>query len=91
MTEQSKNLLQIKAFSEPIIVKGFTYYDSHSRIFNIIRLPAVMGYLFPQIKKRKIRFEIRCFPNSKELRDYLDNTSDIPLLLNLYERDEDSG
>lgn len=87
MTEQNKNLLQIKAFSEPIVLKGSTYYDSHTRIFNIIRLPAHIKHLFPQVQKKKIKFEIWCFPNSEALRKYLEENPDVPLILNLFERE----
>lgn len=81
-------MLQIKAFDKPVVVNGFTYYDSHSRIFNIIRLPAVMKYLFPQIKKRKLQFEIRCFPTMAEARKYLETASEVPLIINLFDRPE---
>ena len=54
MERKKDNLLTIKAFSDTIIVDGFTYYDSHSRVFSILRMPAVMKYLYPLMKKQKI-------------------------------------
>jgi hypothetical protein len=89
LPQPSKDLLSIKAFTDTIVVKGYTYYDSHSRLFNIIRLPAIMGYLFPQLKKRKIRFEIKCFADKQQLKEYLETTNNVPLVLNLFERDDD--
>lgn len=88
MDESNKNLLQIRAFTEPIVLKGFTYYDTHARAFNILRFPAIVKYLFPQIQKRKIKFEIRCFPDIEELRKYMENISDPPLIVNLLAREE---
>ena len=89
LAEQKNDLLQIRAFTEPIVLEGFTYYDSHSRAFCIVRFPAMMKYLFPQIKKRKIRYEIRCFPGSEELKKYLDTTTDVPLIINLFARENE--
>jgi hypothetical protein len=88
VTEQ-KDILEIKAFSDTITVEGFTYYDSHSRLFNILRMPAVMKYLFPHMKKKKLKFEIRCFPNNQKLKEYIDSTQNVPLVLNLFEREEE--
>jgi len=83
-----KDLLLIKAFTEKAVVRGFTYYDSHAKIFSIIRLPVKMSSLFPQIIRKKLQFEIKCFPNKEQLEEYIKTTNDVPLLLNLYDRDD---
>jgi hypothetical protein len=89
MVETNQNILGEKAFTEPVVLTGFTYWDSHSRIFNIIRLPAMMKYLYPAIRKRKLQFEIQCFPNKEELRKYLEENNEVPIILNLYSRPEE--
>lgn len=83
------DILELKAFSEPIQLNGVTYYDTHSRMFNIIRMPAIIRHLFPQVKKNKLKFEILCFPDNQKLKEYLDTSEKIPLVLNLFERKED--
>ena len=91
MTEQQtkKDLLEIKAFSDEICMDGNTYYDSHSRLFNIIRLPAMIKHLYPHIQRKKLKFEIRCFPDKESLRKYLETHNNVPLIVNLFEREEE--
>jgi len=85
---KDKNLLEIKTFKDEVILEGYTYYDSHSRAFNIIRLPAAFKVLYPEFRKHKVKFEIRCFPSKKSLLEYLENNQDIPLIVNLLSREE---
>lgn len=84
-----KDLLEIKAFSDMIVLEGFTYYDSHSRLFNIVRLPSVTAHFFPNIRKRKMKFEIRCFPTKETAKEYLDKIQSPPLILQLFERPDE--
>lgn len=86
---QPKDLLEMRAFSEMIVLEGLTYYDSHSRLFNIVRLPSVSAHLFPNMRKRKMRFEIRCFPTIQTAKDYLDTLQSPPLILQLFERPDE--
>ena len=90
MTEQQNkiNVLEIKAFSQEICLEGKTYYDSHSRLFNVIRLPAMIKHLYPHIQRKKMIFEIRCFPDKQSLAKYLETHSNIPLIVSLFEREE---
>lgn len=83
--DEKPSALRIRAFDKPISVRGRSYWDSHAKMFNMIRLPAVMGLLFPQMRKRKIEFEVLCFPSKEELHRYLDAAREIPLLVNLSE------
>jgi hypothetical protein len=85
-----EDLLEICAFSEGMSVTGVTYYDEHSRAFCIIRLPARIRELYPQIRHRKIRFEIHCFPNIKMLKDHIEKTNSVPLIINLFARENDN-
>jgi hypothetical protein len=85
-----KDILEIKAFSEAIILSGCTYYDCHSRIFNVIRIPAAIKKLYPQIQRKKLKFEIRCFPNKQSLSDYLKQHDTVPLMVSLFEREDEN-
>lgn len=84
--ESKNNLLNIKAFSESVKVEGKTYYDCHSRMFSIIRLPAIIRTLFPQVARNKIIYDILCFPNKEKLQEHIDKSGTVPLILELYER-----
>jgi hypothetical protein len=91
MTEQQnkKDMLEIRAFSEEICLDGNTYYDSHSRLFNVIRLPAAIKHLYPHIQRKKMKFEIRCFPDKESLENFLETHNTIPLVVSLFEREEE--
>ena len=84
-----EDLLEICAFSEGTIVTGVTYYDEKSRAFTIIRLPALIRDLYPRLKHQKVRFEIHCFPNREMLKDFIENSNGIPLVINLFAREDD--
>lgn len=84
--ESKNNLLSIMAFSEPVKLGGSAYYDCNSRMFSLIRLPAKIRTLYPKIKRNKIIHNILCFPDRKKLKEYLDNSGTVPLILELYER-----
>jgi hypothetical protein len=71
-----------------IVLEGFSYYDTRSRMFNIIRLPAFLKHFFTDIKRQKLKFEIRCFSDMKHLKEYLETSKEVPMLLNLYERED---
>jgi len=82
------NPLSVAAFEEPINVKGKTYYCSSARMFNILRLPAVLGHLFPQLKRQKISYEIKCFPDLKSFKQVVEGLEEAPLILSFKKREE---
>jgi hypothetical protein len=85
-----EDLLEICAFSEGVCVTGVTYYDEHSHAFTIIRLPSRIRDLYPRLKRQKVRFEIHCFPNREMLKDYIEKSNTIPLIINLFAREDDN-
>jgi hypothetical protein len=80
MNEKMK-IMSIRAFQDNIFLTGSTYYDSHSRFFNMIRLPAMVKHLFPLMKKKKLRFHLHCFPTMEKLREFVQEKEHPPMLL----------
>lgn len=79
--------MEMKAFEEPLEIKGKTYYDTPSRNFSIIRLPATAMNLFPKLKKSKTEYKIVYFPDKKSLLEYLMNNETLPMLLSFIRKD----
>lgn len=84
--ETKNSLLDIKAFTEPVKVEGKTYYDCHSRMFSIIRLPAIIRTLYPQFKRNKVIYDILCFPDKRKLIEHIENSGNVPLVVELFKR-----
>jgi hypothetical protein len=84
MEKNNDDLMEIKAFEEAVEVTGKTYYDSHSRYFSVIRMPATLKHLFPRRKKQKTGYRIVCFPDKESLIEYLKTNNTLPLLLSFH-------
>ena len=85
---KDKDFLELKTFKNEVVLERYTYYDSHSRAFNIIRLPSVIKTMYPEFRKHKVKIQIRCFPSKESLLEYLTNNTEVPLVLNLLSREE---
>lgn len=83
MIDEKDNLLYLPSFNEPVCLEGKSYWDSHSKIWSLIRIPAKIKMLYPQLTKEKLKFEIRCFPNKQKLQEHLEKAMTTPMLLNL--------
>lgn len=79
-----KDVLYIKAFEEPILLEGKSYYDQHARAYSLIRLPSRIKELYPRFKKTKVKYKLHCFKDRNQILDFLEKSDSVPILLNLF-------
>ena len=84
--DQKVNLLETREFINLVKVGGNLYWEGKCHAYNILRLPVKLREMYPQIQQQKIRYELLCFPDQQSLIEYIKATSDVPLLLFLFER-----
>ena len=88
--EHGKDVLQSKddKFTDTREHIGNLYYDANSRAFLILRLPALIKTTYPDTNKRRLKFKLKCFPDMQRLMEHLETSDEVPMLLNLYDRDK---